>query len=89
MEVISPVTGQRTDRSPPMWAEEPASIPMNWYDDAALTSPIGQTTATATGLGAGTYWVEVTDENGCTISGSVTLTEPAVVAVTAAVSSYL
>ncbi len=58
-----------------------------WYDDAALSSPIGQTTATATGLGAGEYWVEVTDENGCTISASVTLTEPAVVAVTAAVSS--
>ncbi len=58
-----------------------------WYDDAALSSPIGQTTATATGLGAGSYWVEVTDVNGCTISASVTLTEPAVVAVTAAVSS--
>ncbi len=58
-----------------------------WYDDAALTSPIGQTTATATGLGAGTYWVEVTDVNGCTISGNVTLTEPAVVAVSAIVSS--
>ena len=58
-----------------------------WYNDAALTSPIGQTTATASGLGAGTYWVEVTDANGCTISGSVILTEPAVVTVTAAVSS--
>jgi len=58
-----------------------------WYDDAALTSPIGQTTATATGLGAGTYWVEVTDENLCTISGSVILTEPNVVTVTAVVSS--
>ena len=37
----------------------------------------GQTTATATGLVAGTYTVTVTDENGCTESETVTLTEPA------------
>lgn len=38
--------------------------------------PSGQTTAEATGLGAGTYNVYVTDDNGCTTSFSVTLTEP-------------
>ncbi|MFK8037976.1 MAG: T9SS type A sorting domain-containing protein [Crocinitomicaceae bacterium] len=36
----------------------------------------GQTTASATGLGAGTYTVDVTDANGCMISGSATITEP-------------
>ena len=36
----------------------------------------GQVTATATGLGAGTYSVTATDANGCTTSGSVTITEP-------------
>jgi PKD domain/Ig-like domain CHU_C associated/PKD-like domain/SprB repeat/CHU_C Type IX secretion signal domain len=58
-----------------------------WYDDAGLSSAIGQSTATATGLGAGEYWVEVTDENSCTISGSIVLSEPDVVTVSAAVSS--
>ena len=41
-----------------------------WDDDDA------QSTATATGLMAGTYWVIVTDANGCQESTSVTLTEP-------------
>ncbi|WP_242086304.1 HYR domain-containing protein [Aestuariivivens sediminis] len=36
----------------------------------------GQTTQTATNLGAGTYTVIVTDANGCTDSDSVTLTDP-------------
>jgi hypothetical protein len=36
-----------------------------------------QFTATATGLVAGTYTVMVTDAGGCTVSGDVTLTEPA------------
>ncbi|MDD3877889.1 MAG: gliding motility-associated C-terminal domain-containing protein, partial [Bacteroidales bacterium] len=42
-----------------------------WNDIAA------QTTATATGLAAGTYNVLITDANGCTASASVTITEPA------------
>jgi PKD repeat protein len=45
----------------------------------------GGTTATITGLGAGTYDVTVTDANGCTATGSTTLT--AGVAVTASISS--
>ncbi|PZR23562.1 MAG: hypothetical protein DI539_02865 [Flavobacterium psychrophilum] len=40
------------------------------------TSPV-QTTATATGLTAGTYTVTVTDANGCTTTQSFTITQPA------------
>ena len=36
----------------------------------------GQTTATATGLAAGTYTVTVTDANNCTASNSALITEP-------------
>ena len=36
----------------------------------------GDVNATATGLTAGTYSVTVTDNNGCTANGSVTLTQP-------------
>jgi large repetitive protein len=39
------------------------------------TNP-SQTTSTATNLYAGTYTVTVTDENGCTTTSSVTITEP-------------
>jgi gliding motility-associated-like protein len=38
----------------------------------------GQTTQTATGLAAGSYSVTVTDGIGCAASGSVTITQPAV-----------
>ena len=38
----------------------------------------GQTTATASNLSAGTYSVTVTDDNGCSTTASVTITEPAV-----------
>ena len=41
-----------------------------------LWSPGGQTTATATGLCAGTYSVTITDVNGCTSVSSVTITAP-------------
>jgi len=38
----------------------------------------GDTTATAENLSAGTYVVSVTDEEGCTATASVTITQPAV-----------
>ncbi|MBK9452130.1 MAG: SprB repeat-containing protein [Bacteroidetes bacterium] len=48
-----------------------------------LWSPGGQTTATATGLASGTYNVTVTDDNGCTITGSAVVGTPPAVQVTA------
>lgn len=53
------------------------------YTYAWTTSP-AQTTATATGLSAGTYTVTVTDASGATTSRSFTITQPA--ALTAATS---
>jgi hypothetical protein len=47
----------------------------------------GSTDQTATGLGAGTYTVTVTDANGCTTTASVTLEEPDELTATAAVTS--
>ncbi|WP_431241760.1 T9SS type A sorting domain-containing protein [Flavobacterium sp. P21] len=41
-----------------------------------LWSPSGGTTATATGLSAGTYTVTVTDANSCTATQNFTITEP-------------
>lgn len=35
-----------------------------------------QTTATATGLSAGPYWITITDDNGCVDSAVVTIIEP-------------
>lgn len=40
--------------------------------------PAGQTTATATGLAAGTYQVAVTDLNGCTVTLEVQIADPPV-----------
>ncbi len=50
-----------------------------WYNDSGLTSPIvGQVTDEVTGRTAGTYYVKITDFNGCWISANITLTQPAV-----------
>jgi gliding motility-associated-like protein len=43
------------------------------------TTPLAQTTQTATGLCAGSYTVTVTDASGCTATASVTITEQLVV----------
>jgi gliding motility-associated-like protein len=45
------------------------------------TIPV-QTTSTATGLTAGTYTCTVTDANGCTVTTSVTITQPPVLTAT-------
>ena len=52
------------------------SYSYNWYSDAAMTISIGQMTAIALNLSAGTYYVRVRDVNTCTISASVTLNQP-------------
>ncbi|MEZ4722237.1 MAG: HYR domain-containing protein [Flavobacteriales bacterium] len=49
----------------------------------------GGTSATETGLGAGTYSVTITDQNNCTDSASVTLTQPTALVASASVSSLL
>lgn len=51
------------------------------YTYAWNTNP-AQSAATATGLTAGTYTVTVTDNNGCSNTTSVTIAQPAVLAVT-------
>ena len=45
------------------------------YSYSWSTTP-SQTTQTATSLTAGTYWVTVTDANSCTVTSSVTITQP-------------
>ncbi|MBL7778628.1 MAG: gliding motility-associated C-terminal domain-containing protein [Chitinophagales bacterium] len=48
-----------------------------------------QNTAGITGLGGGTYVVQVTDANGCTISGSTVVTEPQPFVTSASVTHVL
>jgi len=51
------------------------SYTFEWFDNAALSSSIG-TGSSITGLSAGTYYVQVTDANGCTFDNNLTITEP-------------
>ena len=53
----------------------------------AYTWSSGSAQASATGLSAGTYTVQVTDANGCTASTTVTLTEPPLLTISASVTS--
>jgi len=64
-------------------------IPMGGTPDAAgeylyewSVSASGQMTTTATDLPAGTHSVTVTDANGCTDTGEVTITEPTLLEIT-------
>ncbi len=47
-------------------------------------SPSGGTNLTASSLSAGTYTIKVTDNNGCTSTASLTITQPNVLAITIA-----
>jgi len=49
---------------------------------AYLWNPSGQTTVTATGLKIGSYTASITDNNHCTTSASVTVTQPSLVTAT-------
>ena len=49
----------------------------------------GTSTSAATNLTSGTYTVQVTDANGCVISGSVTLTQPGTLSTNAIISSAI
>jgi len=68
-ETSAPTCGASNGEAAVMVSEGTAPYTYLW-DDAS-----GQTTASATGLAAGTYTVEVTDANNCTTSCSVTLTD--------------
>ncbi len=50
-------------------------------------SPNGGTNLTATGLSAGTYTITGTDANGCTTSGTVTITQPPAISPNATVTN--
>jgi large repetitive protein len=58
--------------------------PYTYLWDAAAGN---QTTQEATNLGAGTYFVTVTDDNGCTIERSITLVDPTQLDATTSVTS--
>lgn len=56
------------------------------YSYTWTTIPV-QNTASASNLGAGTYTVTIKDVNNCTVTNTITLTEPTAVTSTAAVTS--
>lgn len=53
------------------------AIPIGGTAPFTYLWPDGQTTATAVGLGPNTYFVQITDANGCSDLTQVSLTEPA------------
>jgi hypothetical protein len=54
-----------------------------------LWAPTGQTGATATGLSQGIYTVQITDTNGCMITDTVTVAEPAALTATTSTTAVL
>ena len=58
-----------------------ADYQYSWND------PANQNTATATGLVAGTYQINITDDNGCEDSATVTINEPTEITTTAIVTN--
>ncbi len=47
-----------------------------------LWTPLGNTTNTITGLSGGTYTIEVTDANGCSLTSSIIISQPPAISVT-------
>lgn len=66
---------------------EAISVPSGGTTPYSFSWSNGQTSALATGLSAGTYTVQVSDANGCSIPGTVTITNPATLQVNTAVTS--
>ncbi|MCA1800197.1 MAG: SprB repeat-containing protein, partial [Actinobacteria bacterium] len=59
-----------------------------WFYDASLSTPVaGATTSILTGVPAGTYYILVTDANMCIVSSSVTITQPAQITGSTAITS--
>jgi len=58
------------------------------YSYSWNTTPV-QTTATASGLPAGTYMATVTDAHGCTITASTAITQPAALTATASTITHV
>ncbi|HEY1645910.1 MAG TPA: SprB repeat-containing protein, partial [Candidatus Saccharimonadales bacterium] len=54
-----------------------------------LWTPSRQTTATATGLSAGNYTIQITDLNGCTATAKVNITQPAAITATETVNNVM
>jgi len=59
------------------------AIPSGGTGTYTYTWTNGQTTANNTGLGAGTYTISVTDQNGCSATGTAVITQPLVVTLSA------
>ncbi|MDC0231252.1 gliding motility-associated C-terminal domain-containing protein [Aureispira] len=68
---------------------EATATPIDGTAPFAYLWPDGQSTATATGLGPNTYWVLITDANGCSDTAQITLTEPAPVTFYIRISSHV
>jgi hypothetical protein len=59
-----------------------------WFYDSGMTSPVpGQISDVAVGIAPGTYWVRVTDQNGCQSTASISIGQPDAVTATITVAS--
>ena len=61
--------------------------PFDYVINGTTWSGVSSATLPITGLSAGTYPVTVTDNNGCTATGSVTITQPAAIAASGVVTN--
>lgn len=89
---LSATMGTVTDASCPGGTNGDATVNVSGgttpYTYAWNTTP-AQSTPTASGLGAGTHTVNITDARGCTASASATIGQPAAIAITGDVSPAL
>lgn len=80
-----------------VWMHSTASNESYFVDDVTVTGTVqtsslsylwsnNETTQDVSGLGAGTYSVTVTDNNGCSATETFTVTEPSVISTTASIT---